>query len=67
MGNGMYRKGSNFERAVVDWHKRNGWQAIRSAGSHTSCDVVCWKLNRLESFSAKCRVRSEVMAKRLLH
>lgn len=35
-----YSRGANFERRVADWYEEQGFEVIRSAGSHGACDVV---------------------------
>ena len=34
-----YSRGSNFERRVCQWYEEQGYDAIRSAGSHGTVDV----------------------------
>ena len=49
MSNANYIKGVKLERDVVDMFKENGWNAQRTAGSHSPFDVIIWK----ESFKHK--------------
>jgi len=37
-----YQKGANFERRVVKWYEEQGYDAIRSAGSHGLSDVTAF-------------------------
>jgi Holliday junction resolvase len=38
-----YRKGAQFEREVVAIFRKNGFEAMRSAGSKSPYDLVIWK------------------------
>ena len=38
-----YKKGVKLEREVVSIFKNAGWNAVRSAGSHSPYDVIIWK------------------------
>ena len=38
-----YKKGVRLEREVVKIFKENGYNALRTAGSHSPYDVVIWK------------------------
>ena len=40
MGNKQYRKGSDYERKVVNENREMGCIAFRSAGSHSPIDVI---------------------------
>ena len=47
-----YSRGSNFERRVAAWYESNGFDTIRSAGSHGTVDVLAvlggmWVANTL--------------------
>lgn len=37
-----YGRGANFERRVVRWYEEQGYDAIRSAGSHGLSDVTAF-------------------------
>ena len=39
----VYNKGVRLEREVIKIFKDNGFNALRSAGSHSPYDVVIWK------------------------
>jgi len=41
-----YTKGIKLEREVVNIFKKAGYQAQRTAGSHSEFDVVMWKKDR---------------------
>jgi Holliday junction resolvase len=61
--NKLYNKGIRFEREVVAIFKAAGWDAIRSAGSHSPYDVILIKkteLNKKILFVAfvQCKVRA---------
>ena len=43
MPNKNYERGVRLEREVVDIFKQNGWDAVRTAGSHSPFDVVLTK------------------------
>ena len=38
-----YKKGVRLEREVVQIFKEAGFQAVRTAGSHSPFDVIIWK------------------------
>jgi len=38
-----YKKGVRLEQEVIDIFKEHGWDALRSAGSHSPFDVVLVK------------------------
>lgn len=38
-----YTKGVALEREVVNLFRNNGYQAARTAGSHSPYDVIIWK------------------------
>lgn len=38
-----YKKGVRLEREVVNLFKSNGYNAVRTAGSHSPFDVIIWK------------------------
>src|SRR4030095_7395063 len=40
--NKNYIKGSNWERELLDKLKDRGYDGLRSAGSHSSVDVIVW-------------------------
>lgn len=66
-----YQRGANFERRVCKWYEAQGFDTIRSAGSHGTVDVMAtfarlWIANTLrlsnywspverEEFEAWCR------------
>tara|TARA_Y100000310_G_scaffold72973_1_gene69135 strand:+ start:388 stop:585 length:198 start_codon:yes stop_codon:yes gene_type:complete len=41
--NKNYLRGVRLEREVVNLFKENGWEAVRTAGSHSPYDVVLIK------------------------
>ena len=46
MSNKNYLKGVRLEREIVKIFKENGYEAIRTAGSHSSFDVILIKKTR---------------------
>jgi Holliday junction resolvase len=43
MPNNNYRRGSAFERLLLDKLKDRGYDGLRSAGSHSSVDLIVWE------------------------
>jgi Holliday junction resolvase len=41
--NKNYGKGVRLEREVIEIFKKAGYQATRTAGSHSPYDVILWK------------------------
>ena len=59
----VYNKGVKLEREVIQIFKNAGFNALRSAGSHSPFDVVIWKetgLNKKICFVAfvQCKVKA---------
>lgn len=57
-----YTKGVKLERDVVNLFRKNGYQAARTAGSHSPYDVIIWKetkINKKICFVAfvQCKVK----------
>ena len=43
MPNLRYRQGANFERTVKKKLEKENWYVLRSAGSHSIVDLVCFR------------------------
>ena len=43
MPNLRYRQGANFERAAKKKLEKENWYVLRSAGSHSVVDLVCFR------------------------
>lgn len=41
-----YRMGARFEHTVLAKLTKDGWKAMRSAGSHDPADIICWRPNQ---------------------
>lgn len=43
MPNRNYERGARLEREVINIFKKHGYEATRTAGSHSPFDVIIWK------------------------
>ena len=48
-----YARGADFERRVRDVLTAQGWQVLRSAGSHSPVDLVAWSPVE-EPYGSRC-------------
>ena len=55
MPNKNYLKGRRYEYEVIKRWKERGYEATRTAGSHSSADVIAWRTDRKVSF-IQCKV-----------
>jgi Holliday junction resolvase len=69
MPNNAYIRGVAKERALVNEYRRKGWDACRSAGSHSSWDVWAYNpktgevvLTQIKSKKGKKRINDKVLS-----
>lgn len=58
MTNKNYRRGSNFERWLLTKLIDRGYDGLRSAGSHSSVDVMVWDKDG-KMFAIQCKTSQE--------
>ena len=62
-----YERGRNFEYRVKKFFESLGYFVVRSAGSHTMCDLVCLKPDLLDMCSTvrlvQCKYGDSYMSK----
>ena len=54
-----YQRGVRLEREVVDIFKNAGWEAIRTAGSHSQFDVILIKYTNASQGKTKTRSKNQ--------
>lgn len=63
MPNKNYVRGVRFEREVVSIFKKAGWEAIRTAGSHSPYDVILIKKGPVEKIAFVAFVQCKTIKK----
>lgn len=53
MSNAAYNRGAQREREWVRKLRESGWFAVRTAGSHSPCDVVACKRGEIAFYQLK--------------
>lgn len=53
MPNYSYNRGSKFERDLLTKLQAKGYDGVRSAGSHSSVDILAW--NAREFYAIQCK------------
>lgn len=65
MGSKMYERGVRLEREVIHIFKEHGYEAVRTAGSHSPFDVILIKKNELNKICfvafVQCKTTRENM------
>jgi Holliday junction resolvase len=49
----MSNKGTRKERKIRDIYEKAGWIVVRSAGSQSPFDLICWKDNEMHIIQLK--------------
>ena len=63
-----YQKGRNKEYRIKQRHEKEGWEVVRSAGSHSPFDLICIRAvdQRIKFIQCKSKNFSKKEEERLL-
>jgi len=65
MPNRNYLKGVKVEREIVNAFRKAGWNATRTAGSHSPVDVIAWRTKDTKIKDFLCHILYELKFERL--